>query len=148
MQNEQSHCGGVHPACRMRIIAQVNQTGEVRLLSKLLNQKVDTECCVYSREKTLTVQGLWVCKKTESSVKMHLQAAELLTFRYAYMTVLNQSKQKKERAGGVLCQWALIPPVFTHLQFMSSFFSQQPQSGCVSVLKNRLRIQENEVAHM
>lgn len=91
-----SHLSGVHPACRMKIIApQVNQTGEVRLLSKLLIQKVDTECCVRSREKTLTVQGLWVCKKTESSLKMHLQAAELLTFRYAYKTVLNRSKQKK-----------------------------------------------------
>lgn len=28
---------------------QVNQTGEVRLLSKLLNQKVDTVCCMRSR---------------------------------------------------------------------------------------------------
>lgn len=50
-----------------------------------------------SRGKTLTVQGLWVCKKTESLVEMHLQALELLKFRYAYKTVLNQSKQKKKR---------------------------------------------------
>lgn len=27
---------------------------------------------------------------------MHLQAVELLTFRYAYTTVINQSKQKKK----------------------------------------------------
>lgn len=81
-----------------KIIApQVNQTGEVRLLSKLLNQKVDTECCVCSGEKTLTVQGLWVCKKTESLGEMHLQAPELLTFGYAYETVLAQSKQKKKK---------------------------------------------------
>lgn len=82
----------------MKIITpQVNQTGEVRLLSKLLNQKVDTVCCMCSRGKTLTVQGLWVCKKTGSLVEMHLQALELLTFRYAYTTVINQSKQKKKR---------------------------------------------------
>ena len=81
----------------MKIITpQVNQTGEVRLLGKLLNQKVDTVCCICSRGKTLTVQGLWVCKKTGSWVEMHLQALELLTFRYAYKTVLNQSKQKKK----------------------------------------------------
>lgn len=77
--------------------AQVDQTGEVRLLSKLLNQKVDTVCCMCSRGKTLTVQGLWVCKKTESLVEMHPQALELLTFRYAYKTVLDQSKQKKKK---------------------------------------------------
>ena len=82
----------------MKIITpQVNQTGEVRLLSKLLNQKVDTVRCMCSRGKTLTVQGLWVCKKTGSLVEMHLQALELLTFRYAYKTVLNQSKQKKRK---------------------------------------------------
>lgn len=82
----------------MKIITpQVNQTGEVRLLSKLLNQKVDTVCCMCSRGKTLTVQGLWVCKKTGRLVEMHRQALELLTFRYAYKTVLNQSKQKKKK---------------------------------------------------
>lgn len=79
----------------MKIITpQATQTGEVRLLSKLLNQKVDTVRCMCSRGKTLTVQGLWVCKKTGSLVEMHPQALELLTFRYAYKTVLNQSKQK------------------------------------------------------
>lgn len=89
---------GVHTAYKMKIITpQVNQTGEVRLLSKLLNQKVDIVCCMCSRGKTLTVQGLWVCKKTGRSVEMHLQALGLLTFRYAYKTVLNQSKQKKKK---------------------------------------------------
>lgn len=32
---------------------------------------------------------------------MHLQALELLTFRYAYKTVLNQRKQKKEKKKGL-----------------------------------------------
>lgn len=100
---------------------QVNQTGEVRLLLKLLNQKVDTECCVCSGEKTLTVQGLWVCKKTESLGEMHPQAPELLTFGYAYETVLAQSKQKKKKPEAVLCRWTLIL-VFTHLQVTSSCF--------------------------
>lgn len=31
---------------------------------------------------------------------MHLQAVELLTFRYAYMTVINQSKQKTKQKKG------------------------------------------------
>lgn len=115
----------------MKIITpQVNQTGEVRLLGKLLNQKVDTVCCICSRGKTLTVQGLWVCKKTGSWVEMHLQALELLTFRYAYKTVLNQSKQKKrgwKKAAAVLCGWTLTPTLlFTHLLFMSSHYHQLP----------------------
>ena len=113
----------------MKIITpQVNQTGEVRLLSKLLNQKVDTVRCMCSRGKTLTVQGLWVCKKTGSLVEMHLQALELLTFRYAYKTVLNQSKQKKKkRAEAVRCRWTLTSTLlFTHLQFMSSHYRQPP----------------------
>lgn len=41
---------GIHTAYKMKIITpQVNQTGEVRLLSKLLNQKVDIVCCMCSR---------------------------------------------------------------------------------------------------
>lgn len=82
-----------------------------------------------SRGKTLTVQGLWVCKKTGRSVEMHLQALELLTFRYAYKTVLNQSKQKKKKkkAEAVLCTWTLTSTLlFTHLQFMSSHHHQPP----------------------
>lgn len=111
------HCG-VHTAYRMKTITpQVNQTGEVRLLSKLLNQKVYTVCCMCSRGKTLTVQGLWVCKKTGSVEEMQLQALELLTFRYAYKTVLHQSKQKKTEV--VLCGWMLASTLlFTNLQFM------------------------------
>lgn len=104
----------------MKIITpQVNQTGEVRLLSKLLNQKVDTVRCMCSRGKTLTVQGLWVCKKTGSLVEMHLQALELLTFRYAYKTVLNQSKQKKK---GEKKGWSSAVSMDAHIHtFIHSF---------------------------
>lgn len=102
-------------ACRMKSVTpQVNQTGKVRLLSKLLNQKVDTVCCMWPGGKTLTVQGLWVCKKTGSLVEMHLQALELLTFKYAYKTVLNQSKQKKKKEEKRLKQCCVVGCSHTH----------------------------------
>lgn len=130
--NTNSHFGTVHTAYGMKIITpRVNQTGEVRLLSKLLNQKVDTACCMRSRGKTLTVQGLWVCKETGILLEMHLQAQELLTFRYAYTTVINQSKHKmkkeKKMTEAVLFGWTLASTIlFPHLQFMSSHYQKRP----------------------
>jgi len=131
----------------MKIIAQVNQTGEVRLLSKLLNQKVDTVCCVCSGEKTLTVQGLWVCKKTGSLVEMHLQAPELLTFRYAYKTVLNQSKQKRGEKGLKQCcvDGRLHPHLFSLIYNSCQVASTTPNSSTWTYTLPALWSEKNKV---
>lgn len=75
----------------------VGQTGEVRLLSKLLNQKVDTVCSRSSRGKTLTVQGLPVCKEAGELGRNASASNGWLASRPAYPTVINQRKQKGNR---------------------------------------------------
>lgn len=75
----------------------VGQTGEVRLLSKLLNQKVDTVCSRSSRGKTLTVQGLPVCKEAGELGRNASASNGWLASRLAYPTVINQRKQKGNR---------------------------------------------------
>lgn len=78
--NANSHFAAFTQHAELEIIThpptspQVNQTGEVRLLSKLLNQKVDTVCCMRCRagggeEETLTVQGLGVCKESREPAR-------------------------------------------------------------------------------
>lgn len=85
---------------------EANQTGEVRLLSKLLNQKVDTARCVRSEGSgTLTVQGLGVSKESRRlGEKRICKLGNYCTFRCAYTTVINQSKRnggkKKEGERG------------------------------------------------
>lgn len=75
----------------------VNQTGEVRLLSKLLNQKVETVCFWSSRGKTLTVQGPPVCRKAGELGRNASASTGLLASGLAYTTVINQRKQKAKR---------------------------------------------------
>lgn len=75
----------------------VGQTGEVRLLSKLLNQKVDTVCSRSSGGKTLKVQGLPVCKKAGELGRNATASNGWLASRLAYPTVINQRKQKGNR---------------------------------------------------
>lgn len=119
---------------------KVNQTGEVKLLSQLLNQKVDTVYCGCSRGKTLTVQGLWVGKKSRSLVEMHLQAPELLTFRYAYKTLLNQSKQKGKKG------WSSAVQMDAHIHTFIHSFTIHVESipATLTLLFNPLCLLERE----
>lgn len=78
---------------------EANQTGEVRLLSKLLNHKVDTARCVRSGgSETLTVQGLGVSKESRRlGEKRICKLGNYCTFRCAYTTVINQSKRNEKK---------------------------------------------------